>query len=189
MTVRHIRSRLLASAFLLIALLLSVRAQAQDAGMNANGTMTAGIMVGLFAPDAVVQTLDGQAIRLSELIRGQPAVLEFWATWCPLCKQLEPAMKAAREKHGEDVVFVSVGVKDNQTAAMQRAYVREHMLGGRFVFDKDGEAVRTFKAPQTSYVVVLDAIGRVVYTGVGGDQDIEAALKHLRMGMGMDGWD
>lgn len=43
-----------------------------------------------------------------------------------------------------------------------------------FVFDRDSKAVAAYKAPHTSYVVV-DKAGRVVYTGVGGDQDIGAA--------------
>ena len=36
--------------------------------------------------------------------------------------------------------------------------------------------MRAFQAPSTSYVAVLDASGKVVYTGVGEDQDIEAVL-------------
>ena len=35
----------------------------------------------------------------------------------------------------------------------------------------------TYDAPATSYVVVLDKTGKVVYTGVGGKQDVEAAVK------------
>jgi uncharacterized membrane protein YeiH len=44
------------------------------------------------------------------------------------------------------------------------------------LWDGRGAAVRAFRAPATSYVVVLDAAGRVVYTGIGADQDIEMAL-------------
>lgn len=152
------------------------------AGASDTHAQQAGIMLGAMAPDATVETLDGRTTRLSELIGGRPAVLEFWATWCPLCKALEPAMQAARARH-EDVVFVSVGVPQNQTPAVQRAYVEEHMLGGLFVFDRHEEALKAFTVPHTSYVVVLDATGKVVYTGVGEEQDIEAAIGHLGMGM------
>ena len=48
---------------------------------------------------------------------------------------------------------------------------------GKFVFDADDAAIMAFSVPHTSYIVVIDAARRVVYTGVGGDQDIEAALK------------
>lgn len=154
----------------------AARAEAQEAG----------IMVGADVPDAVVKTLDGQAVHVADLIRGRPALIEFWATWCPLCKQLEPAMAAAKAQHGSHVTFLSVGVRDNQTAAAQQAYVGERMLAGQFVFDEGGDAVRAFKAPHTSYVVVVSAEGKVVYTGVGGDQDIQAALERLGAGMHTD---
>jgi uncharacterized UPF0146 family protein len=45
------------------------------------------------------------------------------------------------------------------------------------LWDGNGAAVRAFKAPSTSYIAVLDGKGKVVYTGVGEDQDIEAALR------------
>jgi thiol-disulfide isomerase/thioredoxin len=128
----------------------------------------------------VVHTLEGRTIRLSELTKGKPTLLEFWATWCPLCRKLEPTMAAAQARHGNRVVFVSVGVRDQQTPEGQRAYVREHKLGGEFVFDRDGEAVKAFQVPHTSFVIVVDADGKVAYTGVGADQDLEAAIGLLQ---------
>jgi predicted transcriptional regulator len=46
-----------------------------------------------------------------------------------------------------------------------------------FFYDVDGKAAGAFDAPATSYVVVLDKTGRVVYTGLGGTQNLDAALK------------
>lgn len=45
------------------------------------------------APGAPLHTLDGTAVDIKSYFGKKPVVLEFWATWCPLCKQLEPAMK------------------------------------------------------------------------------------------------
>jgi thiol-disulfide isomerase/thioredoxin len=135
-----------------------------------------GIAVGANAPGAAVQTLDGKAIDLSQYIGKTPVVLEFWATWCPLCKKLEPAMEAARAKYADRVTFVSVGVKDNQTAAKQMTYANEMKMTGTLVFDRDGKAVAAYKAPHTSYVVVIDKMGKVVYTGVGPEQNIDGAV-------------
>ncbi len=136
----------------------------------------AGIAVGAMAPAAAVEMLDGKAADLSQYVGKGPVVLEFWATWCPLCRKLEPSLQAAREKHAGKVTFISVGVRDNQTAEKQLAYVTEKHIGGMFVFDKDAKAVAAYKAPHTSYLVVIDASGKVVYTGVGPDQNVEAAV-------------
>lgn len=136
-----------------------------------------GIPLGSEAPPARVLTLDGKAIDLAGFYGGKPVVLEFWATWCPLCKKMEPVLEAARQRHGDRVTFISVGVTANQTADRQREYADKQHLSGTFVFDADGAATKAFSVPHTSYIVVIDASRHVVYTGVGGDQDIEAALK------------
>jgi thiol-disulfide isomerase/thioredoxin len=149
------------------ALLLGARLAAAQAG---------GIAVGARAPGAAVFTLDGKATDLSAYLGKTPVVLEFWATWCPLCKKLEPAMAAAHREYSGRVRFVSVGVPDNQSAEKQKAYVGEKQLGGDFVFDRDSKAIGAYKVPHTSYVVVVDSTGKVVYTGVGGDQDLSAAI-------------
>jgi len=164
---------------LTVIVVLAMSALAQGRASAQEG----GIMLHAVAPGAAVETLDGRMVDLQSYVQGKPAVLEFWATWCPLCKQLEPQMQAAREKYAGRIAFVSVGVKDNQTPEKQKAYAESKQLGGEFVFDRDGKAVAAYKVPHTSYLVVVDAGGKVVYTGVGGDQNVDAAIrKALPMG-------
>jgi uncharacterized UPF0146 family protein len=44
------------------------------------------------------------------------------------------------------------------------------------VYDRKGYAADAYEVPATSYIVVVNGMGKVVYTGVGADQDVEAAL-------------
>jgi thiol-disulfide isomerase/thioredoxin len=132
---------------------------------------------GMMAPGAMVETLDGKPVDIASYLSAKkPVVLEFWATWCPLCKALEPAMAAAHAKYEGRVTFVSVGVPANQSPEKQRDYVAAHKLGGEFVFDRDSKAIGAYKANHTSYMVVVDATGHVVYTGSGAEQDVDAAV-------------
>ena len=166
-TIRRSTPHLRAALLLGLVLLAAPRVARAQAG---------GIAVGAAAPSAAVMTLDGAPADLSSYIGKTPVVLEFWATWCPLCKQLEPAMAAAHQKYAGRVTFVSVGVANNQSAERQKAYATAHGLEGVMVFDRDGHAVKAYAAPHTSYVVAIDQSGKVVYTGVGGDQDIDAMV-------------
>ena len=138
-----------------------------------------GLKVGTEAPSAVVDKLDGGSVDIADYYGRQPVVLEFWATWCPLCRKLEPSLQAAREKYAGKVTFVSVGVAANQSAEKQKAYVEDKKLTGVFTFDRAGAAMKAFAVPHTSYIVVVGADRRVVYTGVGDDQDIDAVLSKL----------
>ena len=47
------------------------------------------------------------------------------------------------------------------------------------LYDTRGDATDKWEVPATSYVVVLDKTGKVVYTGVGGDQNIDAAIRKV----------
>lgn len=137
-----------------------------------------GIPLGTQAPSAMVETLDGAPLDLASYAgKGKPVVLEFWATWCPLCRRLEPVMQAARTKYGDRVTFVSVGVAANQTPERQRAHAEANRMTGEFVFDRHDAAQKAYTVLHTSYVVVLDAKGVVVYTGMGDAQDIDAAVR------------
>jgi thiol-disulfide isomerase/thioredoxin len=136
-----------------------------------------GLSLGVRTPSATVQALDGKALELSTVVGGGPALIEFWAAWCPNCKELEPALSAAQKKYGAQVRFVTVAVNINESIDRVRKHVAAHGTPGTVVYDADGKAAGAYDAPATSYIVVIDRTGRVVYTGVGGAQDIDAAIK------------
>jgi thiol-disulfide isomerase/thioredoxin len=164
-------SRWTKSAALLAALSLAVvqPLQAQEDQI--------GIALGATPAAVVVEDLDGNPVQLADYVGGKPLLLEFWATWCPLCKALEPKIQAAYTRYGEDIEFVIIAVAVNQNPRRVRRHLERHELPGRVLWDADGRAVRAFMAPATSYVVVLDAAGKVVYTGLGEGQNIEAAVQ------------
>jgi thiol-disulfide isomerase/thioredoxin len=136
-----------------------------------------GIEVGSVAPSAKVHTLDGKEADLSQYTGKTPVVMEFWAIWCPNCKELEPTMLAAAKKFGTQVKFVRVAVSVNESPDRVKAFVAKYGLPGDQYFDTKGDATGAYDVPATSYVVVINKAGKVVYTGLGGKQNLEAAIK------------
>lgn len=136
-----------------------------------------GIPVGKDAPSAKLETLDGKIADLSQFIGKGAIVMEFWATWCPNCKELEPAMLAAQKKYAGKVQFVGVAVSVNESPELVRRYVEKHGLAGAQFYDRKGTAIDAYDVPATSFVVVINKAGKVVYTGLGGTQNLDAAIK------------
>ena len=136
-----------------------------------------GIEVGKIAPGAKLEMLDGKPGDLSTYIGKGPVVMEFWATWCPNCKELEPAMLAAQKKYAGTVQFIGVAVSVNESPELVRRYVENHKLAGAQFYDRKGAALDAYDVPATSFVVVINKAGKVVYTGLGGTQDLDAAIK------------
>jgi thiol-disulfide isomerase/thioredoxin len=141
------------------------------------GAQDSGIAIGAAAPGAAVETLDGKAIDMSQYVGKQPVMIQFWATWCPNCKALEPQVEAAIKKYGTKVKFVAVAVSVNQSVERVKLYKEKHGMSQEIVWDKKGYAADAYEVPATSYVVVVNAQGKVVYTGVGADQNIDAAVR------------
>lgn len=156
------------------------------AGVALLATMTAGrgvraqdsgIATGSAAPGAVVETLEGKTIDLSQFVGKQPVLIQFWATWCPNCKALEPKIEAAMKRYGRQMKFVAVAVSVNQSVERVKAYREKHGMSQEIVWDRKGFAADAYEVPATSYIVVVNAKGKVVYTGLGADQDIDAAVR------------
>ena len=146
----------------------------------APGRVTAqesGIAVGAKAPVVKVNDLDGKPVDLGQYIGKQPVLLEFWATWCELCEELLPRVRSAHAAYGSKVEFIGVNVTVNQSPERVRKYVQKHQPGFRTLYDDQGTSIRAYQVPTTSYVVIVDRGGNVAYTGTGGDQDLEKALR------------
>jgi peroxiredoxin len=162
-------------SIMLFAALVAVAAQPLQSSSRVYA-QELGIAVGEMAPGGPLETLDGKAVDLSQYLGKSPAVIEFWATWCGNCKQLEPAMRSAMTKH-PGVRFITVAVSVNQSVDRVKAWQKQHKLPGELLYDRKGTVSGAFDVPATSYVVVVDKTGKIVYTGVGGTQNIDAAIK------------
>jgi hypothetical protein len=88
-------------------------------------------------------------------------------------------MLEAYERYGDRVRFFAIAVAVGQSESRVRGHLDEHPVPYRTLWDGRGEAVRAFQAPATSYIAILEASGAVAYTGLGRDQDIDAAIRSV----------
>lgn len=138
-----------------------------------------GLSVGAKAPVVTVHDLDGKPVDLGQYIGKKPVLLEFWATWCELCEELLPRLRAARAAYGSEVEFFGINVTVNQTPTRVRRYLEQHQPPFRTLYDDEGTSTRAYQVPATSYVVIVDRTGRIAYTGSGGAQELDPVLRRL----------
>jgi thiol-disulfide isomerase/thioredoxin len=147
------------------------------AGARPAAAQETGLAVGTRAPAVVVKDLDGRPVNLGDYIGHKPVLLEFWATWCEVCRDLMPTVRAAHREFGNQVEFFGVNVTVNQTPERVRKYVATEHPPFRTLYDEEGVSIRAYEAPTTSYVVIIDRTGKVAYTGTGASQDLASALR------------
>ncbi|WP_125776351.1 TlpA family protein disulfide reductase [Antribacter gilvus] len=120
-------------------------------------------------------TPDGATFSGEELV-GNPAVLWFWAPWCPTCRSQIPTVTALAEEFDGEVAVVAVGGLDGEDAILDLAGDIPHVV---HLVDDEGSVWRHFGVTQQSTYTVLDAHGEVVSEGYLSDGDISALVADL----------
>lgn len=160
-------------------LVLSVTLSLLLSGSSLSGQEVA-IPVGSEAPQAQLEDLDGNPVQLLDYVEmGKPTLIEFWASWCHECERLQPEIDRVHGTYGDRVNIVAVAVAVSQSPRRVKRHVEEHGAGYPYLWDATGEAVRNYRVPGTSVIVLLDGAGTVAYTGTGGGQDLMSEIEKL----------
>jgi thiol-disulfide isomerase/thioredoxin len=129
------------------------------------------------APTGAWTQADGRRVRLEDL-RGQVVVLDFWATYCPPCREEIPHLVRLQRQHGPKglkVIGLNVGGEEDRPKVPEfvRLYGIQYQLA-----DPDDETVRLFLAQDDSIpqTFVLDRQGRLVRHFVGYDSEVASEL-------------
>src|SRR2546422_8983885 len=106
--------------------------------------LTSGASEARPAPALPRQVLSGPRVDLASL-RGKPALVNFWASWCAPCKQEAPQLeRLARALNGRARL---VGVDWNDTTASATEFIREHRLTYPNLRDGSSEVRNRFGLP------------------------------------------
>ncbi|MEM8863868.1 MAG: redoxin domain-containing protein [Chloroflexota bacterium] len=150
-----------------LAVLMSVgwMAYSRDVELADPNTLATAPMPGALAPDFTLTTLEGESVTLSEL-RGQPIILNFWATWCGPCRQETPHFQSYYEQNQDD--FVMLGINQREAIEQIEGFVDEFGMTYPVLLDENGQvydAYQVFGLPTTWFV---DPDGVLVSVAPGG---------------------
>jgi len=107
--------------------------------------------------------MTGENISLKDL-RGKAVVVNFWATWCGVCRKELPALQSLHEKAGDRYRVITVA-DDNPSAL--KAVARRMNLTIPILHDKRGGVGRTYKVTKIPKTVILNREGQIVHDFVG----------------------
>lgn len=117
-------------------------------------------------------------MRLADL-RGKPAVVNFWASWCVPCRREMPGLEAAHRELGERVAFVGMNHQDGRRAAL--ALLEETGVRYRSGFDPEGRVARDYGLVGMPTTVFISADGRRLATRIGemSREELEETIERL----------
>ncbi|MBI4187119.1 MAG: redoxin domain-containing protein [Chloroflexi bacterium] len=134
------------------------------------------LQVGSPAPDFTLTDLAGNQVSLSDF-RGKAVFINFWATWCPPCREEMPEIEAIYQKYKDrDVAVIGVDILEKEDVV--RRFVQEGGYSWTFVIDTTGEVTTVYKvtAIPTSYFIDGNGIIRAVAVGAMTRTEMEARL-------------
>jgi peroxiredoxin len=118
------------------------------------------------APDFTLQSVNGETFSLGEL-RGQVVLLNFWATWCPPCREEMPTLQAVYDAHRADGLMV-LAVDQNEPASLVQDFGRELGLTFPLLLDPGyvvSDEYRISLLPSTFFIDRQGVIRDVVFGG------------------------
>ena len=140
-------------------------------------------LTGKLAPDFSLTLFDGRTVRLSDF-RGKVVFLNFWASWCPPCREEAPLLEQAwRRYRNEGVIFLGVDIQDTEEAA--RRFIQDFgitYMNGQDPRNRIAIDYGVYGIPETYFI---DKEGRITYKHIGAleRETILAKLKEAASGM------
>lgn len=123
--------------------------------------------VGDRAPDYGAHTLTGDSITLASL-RGEPVLLNIWATWCPPCRKEMPDLQALHDRYapqGLRVVGVSIDAAGMDDAVRQ--FLEEYEVTYTILRDPSDRISSVFMTQGVPVTILIDSKGTVLWRRLG----------------------
>ena len=131
------------------------------------------------APDFKLPDMDGEMFTMQQY-RGKPVIVNFWATWCPPCREELPSMNRAWEKvkdQGIEMLAINVG-EDEETIFR---FMADYPIDFQVLLDETSNATQKWPMKGLPTTFVIDPQGKIVYRAIGGREwDADKLLDPVR---------
>ena len=169
-------------AILVLAILISLFTVFLATGLS-NRTSATGRsgeqLIGEKSPEFLAVAIDGDPVFLSNYL-GSPIVLNFWASWCPPCRDETPHFeKMWRLYRQKGVVLLGINVQDTVSDADR--YIKEFDVTFTNAIDKDGKIMVDYGVTGLPVTFFIDREGIIIGRWVGsiGESNLKSRVESL----------
>ncbi len=121
------------------------------------------------APDFALKSVDGQDCKLSDQ-KGKVVILDFWATWCPPCRQSLPHVQSVSQDQSLAARNVVVwAVNQQESADTVNKFLQDNHYTFKVPLDASGSAGASYKVTgiPTTVIIGADGVIKNVFIGFG----------------------
>lgn len=165
---------------IIISGLLFVFKSNQDGGLTStSGTRLLTKLNGKPAPTFRLLDMDEKEHTLADY-KGKPVIVNFWATWCPPCREEIPSMNRAwRKIKDEGIAMLAINVGESSDEVF--TFTGEHPIDFTVLLDQSGMTSAKWPIKGLPTTFIVDPEGNLVYQATGGrDWDADEILDVVR---------
>ncbi len=131
----------------------------------------------LTAPDFTLQDMNGKTVRLSDH-KGKVVLLEFWATWCPPCREAVPGLEKLHNAYKDKGLVVLAVSMDQGGWDEVKSFISEHHITYTVLKGTDAVAEH-YRVRAIPMMLILNKEGDISkrYLGMGSDDEVEKDVK------------
>jgi thiol-disulfide isomerase/thioredoxin len=131
-------------------------------------------------PRFSAKTLDGERIT-NQSLKGKPALLQFWATWCPYCKGDQPAVETIVQEFAGRLVVIGVDVGESKQKV--KKFLAATPRSCKIVLTEDTNLAAMFGPRSFPLYVLIDSEGKIADTqhGAGGEGALRRLLRKVNL--------
>lgn len=146
--------------------------------LTAESEQSPALKVGSPAPQFTLEFEDGRSLTLADL-QGRPVMVNFWATWCPPCRNEMPEIVRQAEAD-EELVVLAVNV--NEEIDLVRRFSEEYRMAMPVVMDQDASLADLYlvRGMPTSIFIGRDGIVASIWEGMLSASQLESHLAGIR---------
>lgn len=131
------------------------------------------------APEFLLRDMDEKIHELEDY-QGKPIIVNFWATWCPPCRDELPSMNRAWKKvEKEGIKMIAINIGEDEESI--REFTKKFPIDFTILLDETSEEISNWSIRGLPTTFIIDASGHVVYQAVGGREwDEDKLLDKVR---------
>ena len=130
------------------------------------------------APQFTLPDMDGEMFSLSSY-KGKTVIINFWATWCPPCREELPSMNRAWAKIKDgNIAMIAINVGEDEDTIF--SFMGDYPIDFQVLLDQSGEVIKQWPIKGLPTTFVIDPQGRLYYRAIGGREwDSNALLEMI----------